>query len=130
MKSYLVSVDGKNVKVWAQKIAGVLWYHYKGETRSFQPKSAYVSSSQSALNSTPGKISSPMPGKIMKVHASEGMVVAEGDVVVLMEAMKMEYSLEADITGRIKKILCKEADQVTLGQVLIEIDSEVENGKS
>ena len=128
MKRYDLLLDGKKVRVWAQKIAGVLWYHYNGETRTFQPKSQYASGGSGASSITPGEVTSPMPGKIMKLHVSLGDIVSKGDVVVLMEAMKMEYSLEADISGKIEEVSISTGDQVSLGQVLIKIKAEEDNG--
>ena len=128
MKRYEVLIDGRKTRVWAQKIKGILWFHYNGETRSYQPENQYASSSGGGASVTPGKISAPMPGKVMKVSVSEGESVSKGDVVVMMEAMKMEYSLEADISGSIKAVNCGAGDQVSLGQILVDIQSEDDDG--
>ena len=63
-------------------------------------------------------ILSPMPGKVMKVHVSEGEEVQVGQVIVGVEAMKMEYELRSDIPGKVERIFCKEGTQVILGQEL------------
>lgn len=65
-----------------------------------------------------------MPGKIMKVLKKLGEKVVVGETVIVMEAMKMEYSLEADVTGTLESISVSENDQVNLGQLLASISKE------
>lgn len=123
MKTYIVEVDGKPVKVLAEKLAGKLWFHMNGETRVYEPVSKYASGSSSKASATPGVIAAPMPGKIIKVSCSAGDSVTPGQVVVTMEAMKMEYSLEADIEGVVKTVNFKAGDQVTVGQEIVKIEA-------
>jgi acetyl-CoA/propionyl-CoA carboxylase, biotin carboxylase, biotin carboxyl carrier protein len=63
------------------------------------------------------EILSPMPGNVIAVQAVSGAEVAEGDVVVVVEAMKMEHSLPAPISGRVE-VLVSVGQQVTVDQVL------------
>jgi acetyl-CoA/propionyl-CoA carboxylase, biotin carboxylase, biotin carboxyl carrier protein len=63
------------------------------------------------------EILSPMPGNVIAVQAESGTEVAEGDVVVVVEAMKMEHSLPAPISGRVE-VLVSVGQQVTVDQVL------------
>jgi acetyl-CoA/propionyl-CoA carboxylase biotin carboxyl carrier protein len=63
------------------------------------------------------EILSPMPGNVIAVQAESGAEVAEGDVVVVVEAMKMEHSLPAPISGRVE-VLVSVGQQVTVDQVL------------
>jgi len=63
------------------------------------------------------EILSPMPGSVIAVNVDSGSPVAEGDPVVVVEAMKMEHSLAAPISGRVE-ILVSVGDQVTVDQVL------------
>lgn len=58
-----------------------------------------------------------MPGSVIAVQASSGADVSEGDVVVVVEAMKMEHSLSAPISGQVE-VLVSVGDQVTVDQVL------------
>lgn len=69
-----------------------------------------------------GGLSSPMPGKIFKVIRSAGEVVAKGETVLILEAMKMEHSIRADKDGKIKKINYKVGDLVQGGVVLAELE--------
>jgi acetyl-CoA/propionyl-CoA carboxylase, biotin carboxylase, biotin carboxyl carrier protein len=63
------------------------------------------------------EVVSPMPGSVIAVQVSSGTEVAEGDVVVVVEAMKMEHSLAAPVSGQVE-VLVSVGDQVAVDQVL------------
>jgi acetyl-CoA/propionyl-CoA carboxylase biotin carboxyl carrier protein len=63
------------------------------------------------------EILSPMPGSVIAVQVASGAEVSEGDIVVVVEAMKMEHSLAAPLSGR-AEVLVSVGDQVTVDQVL------------
>jgi len=71
--------------------------------------------------STADGITAPIAGLIHTIKVKECDVVKEGDVVVVLEAMKMESDITADNSGTVKKIAVKEGDNVQEGQLLIEI---------
>ena len=70
-----------------------------------------------AAGARQAEILSPMPGNVIAVQAASGTEVSEGDVVVVVEAMKMEHSLAAPASGRVE-LLVSVGDQVTVDQVL------------
>ena len=63
-----------------------------------------------------------MPGKIIKVFVKEGQAVSEGETIVAMEAMKMEYNLKSVQDMVVKSINCQEGQQVSLGDVLVDLE--------
>ncbi|MCX7171388.1 MAG: pyruvate carboxylase subunit B, partial [Proteobacteria bacterium] len=63
-------------------------------------------------------IEAPMPGMIISYEVSEGEHVDEGDVVLILEAMKMENSLTSPVSGTVKKIGFKDGDSVKKGDLL------------
>lgn len=65
------------------------------------------------------KITAPLPGTILDVMVKEGDEVKEGQAVVVLEAMKMENSLEADQAGKVKEVKVRKGDAVLEGDVLI-----------
>jgi len=71
-----------------------------------------------------GTISSAIPGKIVSIHVSEGEIVSEGDVVLVLEAMKMQNEIKATIGGLIKQVCCQSGDRVEANVPLIEIESQ------
>ncbi len=68
-----------------------------------------------------GLVTSPMPGKILQVLAKSGANVKKEAVLIIMEAMKMEYTLRAPRDGKVSSLKIKAGDQVTEGQALLEI---------
>jgi len=68
------------------------------------------------------KITSPMPGKVVKVLVSEGDPVQKGETVVIISAMKMESEYKAPKDGVVKKVYVKADDTVDGNQVLIELE--------
>jgi len=71
-----------------------------------------------------GRIVAPMPGKIIQVIVAEGDEVTEGQTLALMEAMKMELSIKADVAGTVKAIGAAEDDLVEADVMLLEIEPE------
>ncbi|MNU08488.1 2-oxoglutarate carboxylase large subunit [compost metagenome] len=62
-----------------------------------------------------------MPGKVTKLLLGVGSAVQAGQAVLVMEAMKMEYTLKSEIAGTIETIECAAGDQVVLGKTLVKI---------
>jgi biotin carboxyl carrier protein len=63
-----------------------------------------------------------MPGVVLSVHARAGQTVKRGDLVCVVEAMKMELRVEAPADGMITSVLCAQGDQVRRGQRLAEFE--------
>ena len=66
-------------------------------------------------------LTSPMQGTIVKISVTEGAVVAEGDLIVVLEAMKMEQPINAHRAGTVTKLAAEVGTTVTSGHVLAEI---------
>ncbi len=69
----------------------------------------------------PGHVTAPLPGNVVEVLVAEGDKVEAGQALLVMEAMKMETELLANISGTVKALHVKKADRVTPGETLIEI---------
>lgn len=65
------------------------------------------------------------PGKVRKILVSENQKVKEGDPLLLMEAMKMEFSVKAPFNGIVKKIHVKEAEQLAPGTRFLDLDADI-----
>jgi acetyl-CoA/propionyl-CoA carboxylase biotin carboxyl carrier protein len=74
-------------------------------------------------------IVSPMPGSVIAVQVDSGTQVSEGDVVVVVEAMKMEHSLAAPVSGGVE-VLVSVGDQVAVDQVLARLMPEEQGSES
>ncbi len=77
------------------------------------PKPAAPSGSQGAK-----KLKAPMPGKILAVKASVGQAIKKGDVVLILEAMKMENEIVASEDGSVASVNVGAGDMVEAGDVL------------
>lgn len=68
-----------------------------------------------------GNLSSPISGRVVSVKIKNGDSVKKGDILMVIEAMKMEYLIRAPYDGKIKKIYFKEKDLIEIGQQTIEL---------
>jgi acetyl-CoA/propionyl-CoA carboxylase biotin carboxyl carrier protein len=115
-KSTVVEVNGKrfDVKVWVPPVGGTA-------PTAQKTRSASRGASQSA-GAASGTITAPMQGTVIKLLVTEGQTVAQGDAVLVLEAMKMENQIQADKAGKVSKINCKAGDTVGSGDVLLVIE--------
>lgn len=67
-------------------------------------------------------LSAPMPGTVAAVKVTPGQEVREGDLLIVLEAMKMELAIRAPRAGRIKSIACREGELVQPGVPLLELE--------
>ena len=74
-----------------------------------------------------GNISSPIPGKIISIHTTEGEKVTEGQLLIVVEAMKMQNEIKSSVSGTVTKISCKAGERVEAHVSLIEISKEGED---
>ena len=123
MRSVILEIQGKKVEAMTAYAKGVLWIHMNGETYTYEePKRGRRGSKTGAAAANPGEILAPMPGKIIKIAVQAGAKVSAQQVLLVMEAMKMEYTLKAQSDGVVSEVNCAANDQVTLGQLLIKLD--------
>ncbi len=115
-----VEWSGKTVRVPALKHQGKLWFHWQGETHVVEVLASRRAGGGSG-KSNPGVIAAPMPGKVTQLRVAAGDEVKKGQALVIMEAMKMEYTLEADRDGKITELNAKLGAQVALGDVLVRV---------
>jgi geranyl-CoA carboxylase alpha subunit len=70
-----------------------------------------------------GTLKAPMDGAIVEVLVENGATVSKGQLLVVLEAMKMEHPIKAGVDGVIKRIAISQGDQVKNRQVLVEIEA-------
>ncbi|WII72550.1 acetyl-CoA carboxylase biotin carboxyl carrier protein subunit [Bdellovibrio sp. 22V] len=116
-----VRIDGVDHKAQAQLIKGTLWVHHNGRTFTMDTGSGRKSRKKGAGGGSSDQILAPMPGKVTKILLSPGANVEAGQAVLVMEAMKMEYTLKAEIAGTIDAVTCVVGEQVALGKSLVKI---------
>ena len=121
-QSFVVEVDGRRLEVSLP--AGL----FAADRTAGSPQPSRVSRRSGAAGRTSAVASSdltaPMQGTIVRVAVSEGDRVAEGDLVVVLEAMKMEQPITAHLTGTVTRLLAEAGTTVTSGTVLCTIVDE------
>ncbi len=70
----------------------------------------------------PDLLFSHIPGTIMSIEVKEGQEVQEGDVLLILQAMKMNNKLTAPFSGKIKKIHVNAGDKIPKGALMIEME--------
>ncbi len=108
---YSVNVDGRNFNV----AVGV------GNTALNIQAAEPTSVASTPVVNSGATIESPMAGTILKINATVGSQINEGDVVLIMEAMKMETEVRSKFSGIVSAINIKEGDAVNVSQVLINL---------
>jgi 3-methylcrotonyl-CoA carboxylase alpha subunit len=69
-----------------------------------------------------GRLTAPMPGKVVSFFVKAGDVVAQGQALAVMEAMKMEHTIAAPADGKVGELLYAPGDQVAEGAELLRLD--------
>ena len=109
----------------------------KGEARVFfelngQPRTIRVTDRKAAATSArrakadpgnPAHVGAPMPGVISSVSVAAGQKVSAGDMLVTIEAMKMETGIHAEIAGTIKAVHTPAGSQVDAKDLLVEFEA-------
>ncbi len=75
-----------------------------------------------------GQVRAAAPAMVVAVHVKPGDVVAAGQLIGLLEAMKMEVAFEAPVAGVVTEVLVRKGEQVAAGDVLLVIDPKQEEG--
>ncbi len=122
MKNYTITVNGTAYDVTVEEGTG------SGAPAATAPKKAAAApkAARPAAQGTAGqgatKVNAPMPGKILSVKVSSGQAVKKGDVLMILEAMKMENEVVAPADGTVASIDVTEGSSVEAGAILATLD--------
>ena len=110
-------------KYIAEIIGQKLWIKQNDQTWSYDilDLASEGSRRKKTSSASPDKIISLMPGKITKIFVKPGDVVVQGQALIVMEAMKMEYTLKSDLSTVVEIVNVELGQQVTLGQQLAQL---------
>lgn len=119
MKKFRITVNGKAYDVDVEEIKG-------GQPNMVQsPVSTTAAPTAKAVSSVPSggtKIEAPMQGKIVSVKVTEGEMVNSGDVVAVLEAMKMENEIVASEAGTVASVNVAAGQSVDVGDVIVTLN--------
>lgn len=115
MKNYRITVNGNVYDVTVEETGATA----SAPVAKTAPKAAPAPEVKAAAGSEGAtKVNAPMPGKIISVKASVGAAVKKGDVILILEAMKMENEVQAPADGTIASINVNEGASVETGDLL------------
>ena len=119
------TIDGHSIAVQIRTVANGFTLTYRGnEAKAFvytEREAGYARLMPAKKVSDTGKrILCPMPGLVVSIAVKEGQEVKAGETVAVIEAMKMENVLRAEIDGRVKKINAKPGDSLAVDAVILE----------
>ena len=115
---YTVKVNGKN---YAVKLEGDNKATVNGKSYDIDVKAGIEAKGSSASAGGGEEIKAGLPGNVLRIEVSEGQEVAEGDVLLVVAAMKMETEIKAPKSGTVNSILVAQGDKVVTGQGLVVI---------
>src|SRR5660398_282147 len=131
MKKYNITVNGKTYQVEVEETKG------NGQAQAAPAQPAQSTPQPAPAQAAPAQpapkaqakpaagakdVTAPMPGTVLEVKVEEGQVVKEGDVVLILEAMKMENEITADTDGKITKIYAPKGTSVNTGDALVGLE--------
>ena len=110
--------DGHQL-AWAAGPASARWVFYDGRVYVVAPEE-----NATGVHTTHDEmaLASPMPATVAAVRVAPGQAVARGDVLIMLEAMKMELPIVAPHDGRVRSVACKPGQLVQPGIPLVELE--------
>ena len=129
MSKYRITIEGKTYEMEVELVVENCLQQSGAnkEYREFKgvPKDTNVNvidpSMQKLTVSNKGAVTAPMPGTVIKIEKGEGAGVKAGELVLVLEAMKMENEILAPIDGTIMKMNCTVGGTVAGGVVMFEV---------
>jgi biotin carboxyl carrier protein len=117
-KKYLAEITDKSQNKYSVLLNGVSYSFTIESPISYRRRKYLQKYRQDSKLET---VTAPMPGKIVELLVEESANVKEGDSILILEAMKMQNEIIAQVSGKINKINVKAGDTVTKDDVLLEI---------
>jgi biotin carboxyl carrier protein len=138
MKRFNITVNGKSYAVEVEEVGGAPQFTYAPAPQQAPaappaapvpqpaPKTETSAAPATAQKSPSGPVAgdtmtAPMPGTIIDIRVTEGQTVKAGDIILILEAMKMENEIVAPSDGTIAKIYTSKGESVSTGDSLVTI---------
>ena len=130
MRKFIINVNGNSYEVEVEEVGGASAPISRPAPKATAPAAAAPAAPKAAapasapVTASAGQevIESPMPGNIWKILVKEGQEVKSGDVLLILEAMKMENEILAPRDGKVASITTSEGSAVNTGDKLVIMD--------
>ncbi|MBS4008838.1 MAG: acetyl-CoA carboxylase biotin carboxyl carrier protein subunit [Clostridium sp.] len=131
MRAFRVTVNGLSYEVTVEEVGTVPGASMPSPSiETVKPTNTAIPARQNATNLTAAKpnlvsgdaVYSPMPGVVLKIMVEIGQIVNCGDVLLILEAMKMENEVTASVAGTIKEIAVAKGSSVNTGDLMVVIE--------
>ena len=116
-KQFEAMVDERGAHGFDVLVGGRLFH-----LESVDERTRMLAGSAVVVTTGPQTVAAEMPGKVVKVNVAAGAEVAEGEGVIILEAMKMENEIPSPIDGILKEIAVSEGQTVEAGDVLFVVE--------
>ncbi|MEO7135780.1 MAG: acetyl-CoA carboxylase biotin carboxyl carrier protein subunit [Vicinamibacterales bacterium] len=116
---YLVQSDEGQALVGIAAERDAMWVYADGIVARVESANETRRSARTRGDSS---VMSPMPATVVAIHAIPGQAVAEGETIIVLEAMKMELPIKAPRSGVVKAVHCAKGELVQPGVNLLELD--------
>ena len=87
----------------------------------FRVKPVELTGKKKTKKKEEGDLNSPISGKVVNVKVKKGDLVKKGDVLMVIEAMKMEYLIRAPFDGKVENVNFKEKDLIEIGEITVDL---------
>lgn len=114
MKKYVIKLNGKAYEVEIEEVTGEA-------ATSMVEKEAPVQKSAPIQAAGGQKVDAPMPGTIVNVAVKPGDTIKKGQLLVVLEAMKMENEIVSPFEGTVASVSVAKGDSVNAGDALVQI---------
>ena len=121
-----INVDNEDFEVFIERNGDTWIVEIEGVSFNVKTEGNLSNSKQSrkrggSKRKLSGKISSSIPGKIVSLNVSLDQIVEQGQVIMILEAMKMQNEIQAPISGKVVEINCESGDSIEANMPLIVI---------
>lgn len=127
IKKYNITVNGNTYEVEVEELSSVASHISKvpqaQSTHQIDKASKVQNKAQSSpkASNSSGQVNAPMPGTICDIKVKEGDSVKKGQVLLILEAMKMENEIMADSDGTVTSVNVSKGASVSVGDILLSI---------
>ncbi len=121
-RSFQVTVNGETYLVDVEEKDNINTYSHPADTSPEQPPKKILRSQEAVSSRATHRIKAPIPGKVIEVKVKSGQKVSSGEVIIIIEAMKMENEISAPAQGIVREVTVQPGAVVTSGQLLAVIE--------